>query len=519
MKKLYLGIELGSTRIKCSLIDVFGNNIANGVSEWDNKFLDNYWTYDLDESLDLIGKAYLDLKKNYELKFQEKLSNIKCIGISAMMHGLIALDKDGNLLTPFRTWRNNNTKECAEELSELLGFNVPARWSISHLYYCIKNNEEFVHEIDRIETLASYIHNRLTSSRGIGIDDASGMFPIDEDGQYHKGYLKKVNELFKQYGFNKKVEDLLPKIVEVGNEAGKLTFEGASILDFEGHLVPGIPLCPPEGDAGTGMVATNSIKVRSGNISAGTSIFGNFVLEKPLPNWYPEIDVVNTPDGSYVAMVHCNNCNSSINLCYDLVKDILNTFNVRLSADEIYSTIFNKAMNNIETLKGFTMCNYLSGENITDVSDGVMLVSWSKDSKLDLSNLVVASVFSSFVTLSIGLDILIKEGLSLDDIYVHGGIFKTRGAAQRILSSVLERRVLLNDQASEGGAWGMALLALYVDYKNEYSLGEYLDKVVFKNSSNIIETPDPKFIEMFKEYKETFIKCLEAERILGKELN
>lgn len=519
MEKLYLGIELGSTRIKCSLIDKFGQSVATGVSEWDNQFINNFWTYDLNDSLDLISKAYLDLKDNYEKVRGAKLKKISCIGISAMMHGLIALDKNGKLLTPFRTWRNNNTAECAEELSRLLGFNIPARWSISHLYYCIKNNEEFVHDIASIDTLASFVHSKLTKERCIGVDDASGMFPLDDKGNYNKEYLSKVNDLFASYGFNKKVEDLLPKIVPVGEVAGLLKEEGCSILDIEGHLTPGIPFCPPEGDAGTGMIATNSIKVKCGNISAGTSIFGNFVLEKALPNWYPEIDIVNTSDGNYVAMVHCNNCNSSINTTYELVRDVLNTFNVRMNTDEIFATLFNTSLSSIESLEGFTMCNYLSGENITKVDDGAMYLAWSKKSKLNLSNLVVSSVFASFVTLSLGLDILVKEGLELEDVYAHGGIFKTRGGSQKLLAAVLDRPVYVNAQASEGGAWGMALLALYVDYKNKYSLVDYLDKVIFKNSQNIVERPEMKFKKMFKDYKETFARCLEAERILGKELN
>jgi len=517
-KNCYLGIELGSTRIKSCLIDSFGKPIESGIYEWDNKCENGFWTYDLNQAIYGIGQCYLDLKKKVRLATGQFISTLGGIGISAMMHGLIALDENNRLLTPFRTWRNNYTEDSAKELSEAFGFNIPARWSISHLYYSIENHEEFAERIDRITTLSGYINEKLTGVCGLGKGDASGMFPVDEKGQYNSEYIKIINKMIAKKGLHINVEEMLPKILNCDEYIGKLTPEGALILDPDGNLLPGIPFVAPEGDVATGFMATNSIKPRDGNISAGTSIFGSFVLDKPLKKAYPEIDVVVTPDGKSVAMVHCNNCSSGINECVGLVNDTLRTFGVWKDEKDIFETLFKSALDYQGDFKHIAFYNYLSGENITKVNKGAMLLAHSSGNSINLGEVVLGELFSSFSTFNVGMRILKNEGIKLDNIFVHGGVFKTKGVAQKVFSSVIEEPLSLNKEASEGGSWGMALLCLYPKYHEKYAINEFLEKVVFKNQEFIKENPDPHLVKQYHQFEILFIKCLKGQRILGEEL-
>lgn len=518
MENLYLGIELGSTRIKCSLIDEAGTPIARGIYGWENVLNQGFWSYDLNAAMLGIGKCYLDMKHQYETKTKRKLTTIRGIGISAMMHGFIALDKENHLLTPFRTWRNNHTEDCAKELSTILNFHIPARWSIAHLYYALKKEEDFALKIDHMETLASFVHYQLTGKRAIGVNDASGIFPLDEQANYHQEYLHTTQLLLQKYQFSKPLETVFPPIISVGEQTGRLTLQGAKILDPEGDLEPGSILCPPEGDAGTGMISTNTVRPGTANISCGTSIFGSFVLPFPLHKGYPEIDMVHTPDGHPVAMIHGNNCTSAIDACYHVVQDILKTFGVVKAPDTIYEILFKTAMQSKADFKDMVLYNYLSGENITQVKEGALLLAKKGTNLLDISSIMLSAIFSSFVTFSIGMDVLQKEKVTMKEVYAHGGIFETKGCAQEILASILKQEVSVIKEISEGGAWGMAILALYTHYKEKFSLHAFLDQIVFKNKEKNRAYPNSALTQQFQTYKENVISCLEAERIIGREL-
>lgn len=518
-ENLYLGIELGSTRIKCCLINGSGNSVATGVYNWNNAYENNFWTYDLNQALFGVGQCYLDLKKKVRLTYGKTITKLSGIGISAMMHGLIALDDNNRLLTPFRTWRNNHTEKVAEELSKSLNFNIPARWSVSHLYYAIKNHEPFVEDIAKITTLSSYVHEKLTNKSYIGKNDASGMFPLSQDGKYNQKFIEIVDAMFLKEECSLKIENVLPKIVSCGQPSGKLTPEGALLLDPEGDLLPGVVFCAPEGDAATGMVSTNSITPRSGNVSAGTSIFGTFVLDKTMAKAYPEIDIVVTPDGKDVAMIHCNNCTSGINQCVELVNETLKEFGIWKNENEVFETLLKNAMNYEGKFSHIACYNYLSGENITKVEDGALLLAVSPTGKLNMQNLMLAQLFASFATFSIGMDILKEEGIDFDNIYVHGGIFKTKGIGQKVFASVINKKISLNEEASEGGPWGMALLSMYNNYSNSMDLGKFLEEKIFKNNKITVEEPQDNLTNMYKEYKESFLNCLNAEKIIGKELS
>ena len=517
-KKLYLGVELGSTRIKCCLINENGNTISSGIYNWENEYIDGYWTYLLDEAIYGIGQCYLDMKNKFTLAYGFNITHLDGIGVSAMMHGLIALDNANRLLTPFRTWRNNNTIECAKELSDLLHFNIPARWSISHLYYSIKNKESFVPNIAKITTLASYIHQKLCGVSTIGTNDASGILPVDENGEYNQKFIDLINQKFLEHNCSLNLHSILPSISQVGTPCGVLSPEGATILDPEGDLLPGCPLCPPEGDAATGMISTNSIATRSANISAGTSIFGSFVLDKPLTAYHPEIDVVVTPDCKTVAMIHCNNGTGGINALIKLVDETLKAFGVWKDELEIYDTLFQSAINYKGDLKHMVSYNYVSGENLTDIKYGSLMLATSPEGNLTLGSVVLMQLFSSFITFSLGVDILKREGYSFENIFAHGGIFKTKVVAQKILASVLDQPVSINEAASEGGAWGMAVLALYLEHSKQMSLEEYLKTIIFNDYHIKTEKADEHFKHIFNQYKKNFLACLPAERKLGEEL-
>ena len=517
--QISLGIELGSTRIKCCLITENGELLATGIYEWENRFEDGYWTYSLEEAIKGVGECYLQAKHEWEKKTGLKLTTLASIGVSAMMHGLLALDKNNNLLVPFRTWRNNNAEEDSKELSDLLGFHIPARWSVAHLYYSAKRHESYLASLARITTLSSYIHQRLTGVSCIGPDDASGMFPLNEEANYDEDRITIVNALLKSLGCNLNLKDLLPSIVMAGLEAGKLSEEGAKLLDKEGDLRPGIPFVAPEGDAATGMVSTNSIEEGEGNISVGTSIFGSFVLVKKMDGWNEAIDVVNTPSGKCVAMIHCNNCTCGIDGFLNIVRGSLKALGIEAKEKDLYQRLFETALSADEDAGKLLVYNYLSGENITNVASGAMALAYSEKGRLSVANLMLSSFFGAFASFSLGMDLLREQALHIRKITLHGGLFKTPVVAQRILSSILGEKTETNSFASEGGAWGMALLASYLRYSKDMSLSEYLKAKVFAKAERHEEAPDQRIAEQFKAFRKTYERCLPLERRLGKELS
>ncbi|MDQ0362753.1 xylulokinase [Breznakia pachnodae] len=520
-QKLHLGIELGSTRVKAVLVNNDLEVVASGVHEWQNNLINGVWTYDLEDVWISIQTTYNNLKENYFNNHNVKLTSISSIGISAMMHGYLALDKYDNLLTPFRTWRNTITESAAYILTNEFLFNIPQRWSIAHLYQSILNNESHVNDISYLTTLAGYVHYKLSGKKVLGIGDASGMFPIDSTiGNYNKTMMNQFNCGIQPYNFKWTLNKILPKILSAGECAGYLSKDGALLLDPSGELQEGIPLCPPEGDAGTGMVATNSIDIHTGNISAGTSVFSMIVLEKELSNVYPEIDVVNTPTGKPVAMVHCNNCTSDINEWIKLFREVNCLFGNEISEDELYSKLFNSAMDAKVSTKGLVHYNYYSGESITEVDDGRPLFIRTPNSELSLGNFMRSLLYSSIATLKIGMDILIEsEGIKLNQLLGHGGLFKTKGVGQTILTSALDTLIAVNETAGEGGAWGMAILASYMCNREKYdTLNDYLSNKVFKN--NVIEViePDKNIQYDFNQYMKEYMSCLDVEKVAIRKL-
>lgn len=509
--KLSLGIELGSTRIKTVLIDDKFNTLASGTFDWENKLKNGYWTYDLDDVWVGIQEAIKDLKSD------DLLNSIESIGVSAMMHGYLAFDSKENLLVPFRTWRNSNTDQATKILSKALNFNIPHRWSIAHLFQAILDDEEHVSDLDYLTTLAGYVHWKLTDKKVLGIGDASGMFPIDsQNSNYDEEKVKACNRLLKEEGFNKNIETLLPKALTAGSYAGTLSDKGAKLLDPSGKIVSGLLMSPPEGDAGTGMVATNSIKKKTGNVSAGTSVFAMIVLEKELENVYPEIDIVTTPEGQSVAMVHVNNCTSDLNSWVSLFKELLNNFGVEASDDDLYGKLIKSALNADEDDGGLLSFGYLSGENITKVVEGRPMFLRLPDANFNLSNFMSSHLNAAFAALNIGINILYDEGVSVEEIKAHGGIFKTELVAQKILASALKAPISISKTASEGGAWGMAILANYsLDQKGK-SLVEFLDDCVFSEEKLTTHTPSNEDVESYNLFMDKHIKALEIQKSAGK---
>lgn len=514
-----LGIELGSTRIKCCLVSANGQLLSSGIYEWENKFVDNFWTYDLEEAIRGVGQCYLQMKRSVFDRYGVVLTTLGSIGVSGMMHGLLPLDKNGGLLVPFRTWRNNNAEAVSQELSQYLGFNIPARWSLAHLYYSVKRREPYLSKLSSLTTIAGYVSRRLCGVNALGLNDASGMFPIDKTGSYDKAKVEKVDALFLKEGSSLRVESLLPPIAEVGTSIGTLSKEGAALLDPEGDLLPGVLMCPPEGDSATGMVATNCIRPKTGNISVGTSVFGSFVLEEPLSKWRNEIDVLTTPTNKTVAMIHCNNCTCGIDAFVTSVRDSLALFNVSVSDRVLYEKLFKSALKSDKDSGKLLFYNYLSGENITAVEHGTMLLSVSPESRANIPNMMLTQFFSAFASFVLGMRLLSQENVTIDKITVHGGLFKTPVVAQKVFASILNEPLEVNDMASEGGAWGMALLALYHRYHKQMSLSSFLDEIVFKASTRVVEEPDPGLHQRFLAFLEVYEKCLYVERALGKELN
>lgn len=512
--KTYLGIELGSTRIKAVLIGEDYTPIASGSHEWENQLVDNIWTYSLEDVWTGIQDCYRDLARNVKELYQEELTIVGAMGISAMMHGYMVFDKAGELLVPFRTWRNTITGEASDKLTELFQYNIPQRWSIAHLYQAILKGEEHVASIDYMTTLEGYVHRMLTGERVLGIGDCAGMFPIDMDTKdYHQRMVDQFDTLIAEKNFPWKLRDIMPKVMVAGQKAGVLTEAGARLLDPSGTLKAGIPLCAPEGDAGTGMVATNSVAKRTCNVSAGTSVFAMVVLEKELENLHKEIDMVTTPDGSLVAMVHCNNCTSDLNAWVNLFGEFLSEMNVPVDKNKLYETLYRKALEGDMDCGGLLAYNYFSGEHITHLEEGRPLFVRMPDARFTLANFMRTHLFTSVGALKIGMDILQKEeNVSLDQVLGHGGLFKTKEVGQRFMAAAMSAPVTVMETAGEGGAWGCALLASYMHTKEqEEILPEFLANKVFANSKGITCEPKKEDVESFECFMESYRKGLGME--------
>lgn len=510
-----LGIELGSTRIKGVLLNLENKLLATGEHSWENRFENGIWTYHEDDIWKGLRACYLELKKNIMETYGVELEQVGAIGISAMMHGYLAFDKDNNLLVPFRTWRNTLTQPASEALSKLFEYQIPQRWSVAHLYQAILNNEEHVKEITFFTTLAGYVHWKLTGKKVLGIDDASGMFPINSETKtYYEEMLEKFNMLVADKKYSWKIAEILPQPLVAGQMAGKLTAEGAKLLDPDGRLKEGIPLCPPEGDAGTGMVATNSVQVRTGNVSAGTSVFSMIVLEKKLSKVYPEIDIVTTPEGNSVAMVHCNNCTSDLNAWVSVFKEFCESFDIDVDMDTLYGKLYRKALEGDKDCGGLLAYNYFSGEHITHFTEGRPLFVREQNSKFTLSNFMRTHLFTSLGAIKVGNDLLLgEEGVKIDVIWGHGGLFKTEGVAQKFLAAALNTPVSVMKTAGEGGAWGIAVLASYMIMKKEdESLSNHLQNRVFREVESIRVEPDAADVEGFKIFINRYKDGLTIER-------
>jgi sugar (pentulose or hexulose) kinase len=507
-----LGIELGSTRIKAVLIDEHFQTIATGSHEWENQLVDGIWTYSLDAVWQGIQASYRALATSVQEKYNVALTKIGSIGFSAMMHGYLAFDQNDQLLVPFRTWRNASTEEAERKLTDLFQYNIPQRWSIAHLYQAILNREEHVPKINFLTTLAGYVHWQLTGEKVIGIGDASGMFPIDNQTKdYHQSMLNQFNDLIASEHFSWQVADILPKVLVAGEAAGMLSDVGALLLDPTGTLLPGIPFCPPEGDAGTGMVATNSVAQRSGNVSAGTSAFAMIVLEKGLSQVYPEIDLVTTPAGDLVGMVHTNNCTSEINAWVKIFREFAEAAGMELSSEELFTTLFNQALKGDPECGGMLSYGYYSGENITQMPAGRPLFVRSPESKFNLANFMRLHLFSAFGAMKIGMDILAKEHVEIDRIVGHGGIFKTPVVAQRVLAAAMGAPVTVMENAGEGGAWGIALLAMFVRNSTSPTLTDFLTQV-FQEEEGMTLAPTPEDVAGFSEFVKRYQQGLTIEQ-------
>ncbi len=512
--ELSIGIELGSTRIKTVAIDAQFNTLATGSFEWENQNIDGYWTYSVNDIWVGLQKSYQDMANNLKQDFNVTVRKINSLGISAMMHGYLAFDKHEDLLVPFRTWRNNHTVEAAKRLRTQFNYNIPERWSIAHLYQAVIDKESHVNEVNYITTLAGYIHWYLTGEKVLGIGDASGMFPVDADRKmYRTDLLEEADLLLNKEGFHKSVIDVLPQIKVAGENAGYLTDEGARLLDPDGNLESGCVLCPPEGDAGTGMVSTNAITPRSGNISAGTSAFAMIVLEKSLSHVYPEVDIVATPSSNEVAMIHTNNCTSEINAWMNLFEEVLNSMGVTFSSDELYGHILKTSENSDDDLGGLLSYGYVSGENITQVEVGYPMFIREPNNQFTLANFMKTQLFSAFSTLKIGMDLLKEnEDIAINKLIAHGGIFKTEKIAQEVLSAAMNAPITVMNHASEGGAWGISVLARFVTAHEDITLSQYLDEFVFANVDETTIEPTLQAVENFDAYIEKTTKGLPIER-------
>lgn len=513
--KTALGIEFGSTRIKAVLVDENSKPIASGNHDWENRLENGIWTYSLDDIWTGLQDCYQNLVADVKEKYGVALKTVGSIGFSAMMHGYMAFDKNGELLVPFRTWRNTITEKASEQLTEAFQYHIPERWSIAHLYQAILNKEEHVKNIAFFTTLAGYIHWKLTGEKVLGVGDASGMFPIDSDTRdYDTRMLEQFDQRIAPIGYPWKIKDILPKVLVAGEQAGCLTKEGAKLLDISGELAEGIMVCPPEGDAGTGMVATNSVEVRTGNVSAGTSVFAMIVLEEKLKKVYPQIDLVTTPIGDTVAMVHCNNCTSDLNAWVNLFKEFAESFGMEVDMTKLFSVLYNKALEGDLDCGGLLAYNYFSGESITGFEEGRPLFARLPDSNFNLANFMRTHLFTSLGALKAGLDILLKEeGVKVDKVLGHGGLFKTKGVGQRIMAAAMNSPVSVMETAGEGGAWGIAVLADFMKNKGENeTLSQYLNQKIFAGQTEVTMQPEATDVKSFELFMKRYMGGLPVER-------
>ncbi len=513
--KTSLGIEFGSTRIKAVLIDENHEVIASGGYDWENKLVNNIWTYDLEDIWTGLQDCYKKMADDVADKYGVVLENVGAIGFSAMMHGYMVFDEKDKLLVPFRTWRNTITEPASEALTEVFRYHIPQRWSIAHLYQAVMNGEEHVADVRYMTTLSGYIHWQLTGRKALGVGDASGMFPIDiKTSSFNETMIQQFDELVADKKYPWKLGEILPQVMVAGEEAGVLTEEGAKLLDPSGRLKPGIPVCPPEGDAGTGMAATNSVAQRTGNVSAGTSVFAMVVLEKELTKVYPELDLVTTPDGSLVAMVHCNNCTSDLNAWVGLFKEFAEAFGMEVDMNKLFGTLYNKALEGDPDCGGLLAYNYFSGEHITGFEEGRPLFVRRPDSNFNLANFMRVHLFTSLGALKTGMDILLKkEGVKLDEMLGHGGLFKTKGVGQSIMAAAIDTPVTVMETAGEGGAWGIALLAAYMVCREEgENLADYLSNRVFAGEAGSTLAPVEKDVKGYEAFMERYTKGLPIER-------
>ncbi|MBR6255307.1 MAG: FGGY-family carbohydrate kinase, partial [Clostridiales bacterium] len=509
--KSVLGIEFGSTRIKAVLVDEKGNPIASGSHEWENELLDGIWTYSEKAIWDGLADCYADLKKNVKEQYGVTIKSLGAIGFSAMMHGYLPFDENDNLLVPFRTWRNTITEEAADKLTEALNFNIPQRWSISHLYQAILNGESHVPSIRHFTTLAGFVHFKLSGCKVLGVGDASGMFPIDsKTGTYDEAMLNTFDAMIKEKNFPWNIREILPKVLSAGENAGNLTDEGAKLLDVDGDLSSGILMCPPEGDAGTGMVATNSVLVETGNISAGTSVFAMIVLKENMKNLHKEIDMVTTPTGDPVAMVHCNNCTSEINAWVKLFDEFGKLMGKEFDRGELFEKLYGVALSGDKDCGGLISYNYFSGEPVTGFSKGSPLFVRSAEDSFTLPNFMRMHLYSALAALKVGLDILtVEEKVTVKKMYGHGGFFKTPKAGQTVASAAIGSPVCVMETAGEGGAWGIALLALYmVEKKEQQTLASYLEDVIFAGSTGSELLADQADMDGFNAFMKKYVDAL-----------
>ena len=511
--KTALGIEFGSTNIKAVLIDLKGNVLAKGSHRWENSLVDGIWTYGIDEITEGVQDCYAKMAANVKEQYGVTITTVGAMGISAMMHGYMAFDKSGKLLAPFQTWRNSNTQAAADKLTELFDFNVPLRWTISHLYQRILDHEDHVKDLDFVTTLDSYATWKLTGEKTTGVGDASGIFPIDSNtNDYDQTMMDKFEALIASENYPWKTKDILPKVLVAGEKAGTLTEEGAKWLDPTGNLKAGIPLAPSEGDAGTGMVATNAVAPRTGNVSAGTSTFAMLVVEKPLSKVYREIDMVTTPTGLPVAMSHANNGTTHINAWVSIFKDFSEKAGVPLDDQKVFETLFFESLNGDKDCGGLLSYGYYSGEGVTHLNEGRPLFTYMPDSKFTLANFMRSHLYTAFGAVKIGMDILLKEeNAKVDRITGHGGLFTQKGVCQNYLAAAVNAPVTVMDTASEGGPWGMALLAAYMIEGNGEKLEDYLQKEIFAELQGTTVQPDPEEVKGYEKFIQNYKDAIDVE--------
>ena len=518
--QLSIGIEFGSTRIKTVAIDPECRTIATGSFEWENQFKHGYWTYSMNDVWVGLQRSYAEMTNAIKDQYDTTVRRIASLGISGMMHGYLVFDEHDDLLVPFRTWRNNNANEAASILREDFQVNIPERWSIAQLYQSAIDKEEHVSHVRYMTTLAGYVHWYLSGERVLGIGDASGMFPIDSETlTYRSDLLQRFNTHFHEAGYTQQIEDILPEVVVAGQSAGRLTEIGAKLIDPHEELEAGCPMCAPEADAATGMVATNSVAPRTGNVSAGTSIFSMIVLEKQIQQLYPEVDIVSTPDGYEVAMIHANNCTSDINAWVGIFEELLQRLGVDYDKNNLFTTLFESALEGDDDLGQLLSIGYVSGEFITDVPQGYPLLLRSLDSNFNLANFMKSQIYSAFATLKIGIDLLKEnEQIQIDSMLGHGGIFTTKEVAQRYMAAALESPVSVMQTASEGGAWGIAVLARYLVAEHK-DLAQFLNDSAFEASDAITIEPTEAEIESFRNYTERFKAGMELEHVADQQFN